>query len=584
MKRLIIVFAIATALSVVAVAQNEPQTTAEGFFSEGVKLLREKSFEAALASFEKSAALNDKQPATFMNIGSVSIILKRYEKAEAAFRTAIKLAPANGAFHAELCSALSLQKKHPEALAACDEGVRLGPESERAYVARLNALQHAGTNTADILRSADQAIARFRNNELVLLTAADVSILNRNFSNAVSLLESLVAMRPDVAMYHGLLSEVYLRLARDAESLSEARTALRLEPSNPYASYAMGLIFFELGQHEEAVESLSKVTVDDTRFRFAKYYLAVSQSLRGRHNESVRILGQLAQQHPAESGFHSQLARDLSKLHRHTEAIQAFSKANELKPNDIATLAGSGLSYMALADFEKAILYFEQAFRRKPDDEVIKMFLGVAKARQSAIPHISSMIKDVETNPKDVKKRLELVFILATTNRIGEAEAHVEEIYGLNPDDPLVYHKISVAYSEAGQKDKALDAARRSLAKRETADAHFALAGLLSERGDADAASAAFARVLELKPQAPEIMHMYGNHLRNNGKRREALEIYKRSLALVSNIAVVVYETGMLSMKLGERDAAFAYLGQLKTLDPELARKLERCLALRLWG
>lgn len=37
-------------------------------------------------------------------------------------------------------------------------------------------------------------------------------------------------------------------------------------------------------------------------------------------------------------------------------------------------------------------------------------------------------------------------------------------------------------------------------------------------------------------------------------------------------------------MKLGERDNAMIYLSMLKSLDPESARTLERCLKLRLWG
>ncbi len=584
MKKVFFLFVITHLLSAFAVGQNAQPTTAEDFFAEGLRLLREKSFEPALSSFEKSAALDGKQPATFMNIGSISMILKRYEKAESAFRTAIRLAPTSGAAHSELCAALSLQKKHAAAIEACETGVSLEPDSERTHIARLNAMQYAGRHGVEVLRLADLAMAHFRNSELILLIAADVNILNGNFAYAATLLESLVSMKPDAARYHGMLAEVYLRLARDADSLSEARTAIKLDSQNPYANYAMGLIFFELGQHEEAVESFTKISSDDPRFRYANYYLAVSQSRRGRHEESVRILTPLAEQYPTDYGFLSQLADDLSKVHRHSEAIQAFLKANALQPNNIEILAGLGLSYMALADFEKAILHFEQAFKLKPDDEIIKMFLGVARGRQAGSAQIPSMINDVEANPKNVKKRLELVFILAVTNRIDEAEAHVGEIYRLNPDDPLVYHRIGVAYSEAGRKDKALDASRRSLAKKETPDAHFGLAALLSESGDVDAASAEFARVLELKSNAPGIMAMYGNHLRKNGKRREALEIYKRSLALAPNNAVVVFQAGLLSMKLGDRDAAMAYLGALKSLDRKLARTLERCLASRIWG
>lgn len=534
-KNLVALLLVSLALFVSTFGQSPTPKTAEEFFNEGVALLRAKSFERALEAFEKSAALNAKQPSTFMNIGSVSMSLRRYEKAETAFRTAIKLDPAKGEFRAELCEALSLQRKHTEALAECDEAVRLDPNSERANIARLNAAQAARKSPESIQALADQLAARFRNSEMALVVAADASLLNRNFSYAVSLLESLVSLNPNVAMYHGLLAEAYLRVARDSESLASARTALRLDPDNPYGNYALGSIFFELGQHEEAVQSFEKVTTDEALFRFAKYYLAVSQSRRGKPIESVKILEKLIAVDSSEYMFFVQLAEDLSKLHRHREAIRAFLTANELRPNDVGTLSGLGLSYMAVAEFEKAISCFEQAFKQKPDNEVLRMFLGVARGRQHGIAYIPGVIREVEASPKDVKRRLDLVFILATSNRIDEAEPHIEVIYELNPDDPLVYHRISVAYSEAGRPDKALDAARRSLSKRETTDATLATAYLLAARGDVAGANTAFKRVFELKPDAPGLMLIYADHLRENGMRREALEVYKRSLALKPN-------------------------------------------------
>lgn len=79
-------------------------------------------------------------------------------------------------------------------------------------------------------------------------------------------------------------------------------------------------------------------------------------------------------------------------------------------------------------------------------------------------------------------------------------------------------------------------------------------------------------------------MSLYGNLLRDNGKRREALDMYKRSLALQPSNAVVIFNAGVMSMKPGRREEAFIYLESLRSADPKLAAILERCLKLRLWG
>jgi tetratricopeptide (TPR) repeat protein len=558
--------------------------TAEDHFADGVRLIQDEKFDAALSAFEKSAALDDKRPETQQNIGSIYLILKKYERAETAFRAAIKIDPNNGNHHTQLCIALSKQEKHDDAIKACAEGVRLDPESDRARGAQFTAMQMAGRKTAELQELIDRAVAQFRASELLLNLAADFYLRDRNFSYAANLLETLISMRPNASAYHGMLAEVYLRLGRDAESLASARTALRLEPTNPYANFAMGLIFFELGQHEESAESFGKVQTDNLRLNYAGYYLAVSRSRSGRKTEAVSTLKELVQKYPDNIDFQKQLATDLSALHRYDEAEIAYSRANQLKPDTPEIIAGLGMSHMMRGQFDQAIQYFDESLKLSPGNEFYKMFGEVSRGRRNLIPQIPSMIKAVDDEPKDLKKRFDLTRVLLLANRVAEAERHIQEIYLLDPQDPRVYQSLGVGLSEAGLTEKAADAYRRSLAKRETPDAYLGLAGIYAERGEFESASAAYSKVIELKPDTPNIMKAYGDLLRENGKRREAVEMYKRSLAILPNNGPAIFQAGLLSLKLGDRDGALIYLERLKGIDPQSAAILSRCIALRIWG
>lgn len=564
---------------------QEPQAeTAQSLFEKGIRLLRERSYEQALSAFEASARLDSKQPANYANIGTLYLILRRYDKAESAFRTAIQLVPKNGEFYAELCRALSLQKKHTEALAACEQGVRLSPASDRAEAARLSALQAAGHNVAELQRLADVAVGRFRESEILLLVAVDIYLYNRNFVYAVMLLESLVRMRPDVSKFHGLLAETYLRLGRDTDALASARTALRLEPLNPYANYAMGLIFFELGQHDEAVDSFAKVNTDDQRLNYAAYYQAISESRRGRKEVAVLLLRALARQYPDNVEFVYQLALNLGELDRFEEAIPLYQRANELQPKNLDFMLGLAVSNMMRVNFEASIALFEELTKIKPDNEHYRMFLGVARSRQTISPRLPAMMREAEGEPKNVKIRFDLVRMLAFTNRITEADRYIKELYELNPDSHDIYVGLAIAFSEAGRNEQALDAYKRSLTKKETPSAYLGLAGIYRNRGEFDLAAAAFAKVIELKPDTPNIMKAYADLLRENGKRREALEMYKRSLGLLPSNAQALYHAGLLSLKLGDKNSATQYLAILRTVDAGLAKTLSRCIALRIWA
>ena len=109
------------------------------------------------------------------------------------------------------------------------------------------------------------------------------------------------------------------------------------------------------------------------------------------------------------------------------------------------------------------------------------------------------------------------------------------------------------------------------------------MAGIYQKRGQVDEASRAYAKVIELKPDSPNIMKGYADHLRNTGKRREALEMYKRSLAMLPTNSPALFNAGVLSAKLGDIDSARLYLETLKTVDPKSAATLSRFLRLKLW-
>jgi tetratricopeptide (TPR) repeat protein len=575
-KRLLLIILVPLLLTATRAQIAEP-TTADAYFTEGLRLLRNNSFEAALVAFEKSATLDPKEPSTFANIGVAAIALKRYEKAEDAFRTASRLAPTEAEFRSELCRALSLQKKHAAAIEACEEGVRLAPNSEEAHEARLIAFQSAN-RLPELQRYLDLAVAQFRNSELILMLAVDHYLAERNYSYAVGLQESLVALKPSVARHHGVLAEIYLRLDRDADSLRSARTALRLEPINPYANYAMGLIFFEFGQHEEAIESFRKVQTNDPRLSYASYYRAVSETRRGRPDVAIEILQELNRRQPDNIDFVRELASTLSQADRFDESRTIYLQAKRLDPKSPEILIGLGMSYMMRGDFPPAIENFDAALRLQPGNSMIKMFVDVSRGRQNLVARLPDMLAEVDENSKDVKRLREVASVLAYANRFDEAEKYLNRIYALDPADYNVYHMIGVTFSEMGRNDKALVAYKKAVEKGQYAGSYFAMGAHYRDMGDFDQASAAFAKGIELKPDTPNFMKMYADMLQQNGKRREALEMYKRSLALLPANPPVLFDAAVLSAKLGDKTAALAYLGTLKTVDPTAAKKLEFCL------
>lgn len=582
-NKLRLLFALAL-FSISVTGQQPPEQTAEELFNNGLRLMKENRHEEALAALRRSAELAPENAGAFGNIGAVNMSLRRPADAEAAFRKAIALDNEFGEFYSGLCLALTAQKKFTDALKACEDGVRLAPESAFARRAQIEAEAANGKDGRRLMSLVDLALAKFRNDETLLAMGADISISTRNYRYALELLQRLVSIDPDQARYHGRLAEVQLRLGEDAGALASARRALSLEISNPYANFAMGLIFFELGANEEAADSFGRVPPGIRFLEEASYYQAISEKRRGRFLKAIALLKPLVKEFPNDVRYASEYARNLYDANRYKEANAAYLRASELDPKDPVLLAGLGLSYMASADFENAVRVFDICLELRPGDETFEMFARVARFRQTLPGKIDQMIKDVESSPTDVQSRVSLVSALLFLKRNEIALKYVEEVYALDPPDPKIYQYIGVAFTEGDMDDKALDAHRRSLAKGEYEGAYLGIAGILSKRGEIEAAAAAYEKVIEIKPNVPNIMIIYANMLRDNGKRREALAIYQRSLALQPSNAIAIFNAGVLSLKLGQPESAKIYLESLRPLDSRMASQLERCIKLNIWG
>lgn len=569
--------AIFFSLAIQLCAQNQ---TARELFVQGVKFLGESNFSAALELFRKSAALEPTQPATQANIGFSLLALNRTGESVAPFREAVRLAPDEPTFHSALCQSLSLTKNHTEAVFQCEEGVRLGSILPSSYAALIAALR-AAKRADEAAQKAELALQKFNDNELLLNVAAETVAETGNFARAAGIYEILVRLKPNSAFYQVKLAENYLPLERDAEALAAARKALETEPKHPLAYYFIGKIYFELGQHEEAVKAFQQSIAIDNKASAAFYYLGLSEGRRGKSENAIAALRQALALQPENFNYYLELGSMLNTTARYEEAIIPLKKAVALKPTDVQAKVALGLALFESARYEEGLPILIEADRMKPGNDVITMFLSVARARQQSAARIEEMKRFAKENPNHIGVRVDLMRILAFTRRMNEAESYVAEIYQLKPKNADIYRSIAVAYSTAGNYEKSVEAERKSLEIEQNPGAYLGLANYYASRGQVEEAIKAYDKVLELKPDVPNIMKLYADFLRDNGRRREALEMYKRSLAMLPANAPALFNAGVLSAKLGDLNAARQYLEILKSVDAQSAKTLARCLKLQ---
>lgn len=581
MRKLFIFVLAVTFLAAAAFSQT--QKTAMQWFDDGLKLMQQKKYAEAVDAFRASIKLDPKLSATLGNLGSALIMLDRPSEAIPAYREAIRLDPNDGTLHSALCNALTLVKSNIEAVKECETGLRLNPNAPVSYYALITAMRFTHSGASDIQPLVDSAINQFPENELLLSLAAAYYKDVGNLTFAAELYERLLRINATSALHHARLAVVYVLMERDADALAQARKALELEPDNPYASYAMGRLFFELGQNDEAANAFKKIPETITDLPDAPYFLAESEIRIGQHAKAVEILRKLVQRFPDVFEYQKELGRQLAEQGNNEEAIPVLIKAVELKPNSIEVLGGLGLAYSGTAKFDEGIAVLEKAEKLYPGNQVIDMLLGVARARREAIFQIPQMKTALENDPSNLQIKLDLAEILIYAHRIPEAESYINDIIRSDPKDAQVYRRLTIDFSEAGKFDKALETCQKALEIEQNPASYLGLASMYTKLGKFEEAARSYQKVIEIKPDTPNVMKIYADLLRDNGKRREALEMYKRSLAILPLNPPALYNAGLLSAKLGDNDAALKYLETLKTVDKALAKQLERYLRLKIW-
>lgn len=222
-----------------------------------------------------------------------------------------------------------------------------------------------------------------------------------------------------------------------------------------------------------------------------------------------------------------------------------------------------GKSWYQLGDFKRAVEAFEKAERLRPDDSRIKNWLGRSWGRRAET-----------SNP----------FMAA--GYASKARRYFEEAVQLNPRDHEAVNDLFSYYLEApgflgGGMDKAMALAER-IRTNDPAEYHFALAQIAERRKQYDLAEGQLHKAIDLAPKPVGRIIDLAKFLARRGKLRDAEQAFQLAARTDPRNRQVLYARAEVYIEAG-RDSAKArqlleeYInGPLTPDDPsrEEARKL----------
>ena len=254
-------------------------------------------------------------------------------------------------------------------------------------------------------------------------------------------------------------------------------------------------------------------------------------------------------------------------------AIQALSRALELKPGYARAAFQRGGVYLELGEPERALADFELGLRSAPGDAQAWSQCGAANRALGREGQAATCYeRAAQLRPDWAHAHLQAGRARTRNGQAAMALPYLEQALRLAPDDASAHFALGLAHDQLGQFDLALAGLERAsalLGQPEPAALMLARGNALTRAGELQQALSAFDEALRLYPELPQAHCNRALVLDNLNRVSEARAGYARALELGPGLAEVHLDYGRLLVEHVELEPAERAFSKSLALQPD---------------
>jgi TolB-like protein/Flp pilus assembly protein TadD/DNA-binding winged helix-turn-helix (wHTH) protein len=332
------------------------------------------------------------------------------EKAEQAFRAAIRIAPGFAGAQAGLCRVLvrSFDLSRDRAtLAEAEQACRRSLALDATLIDTEKALAGLYVSDGRFREAAEgysKAIARNARDADALLGLGKAYEGLGRAREAEASLRKATEVEPAYWSTHMALGRFLFQRGRADEALAAFRRVTELVPSSAVAWSNVGAALQLKGDLAGAEQAyVTSLKLEPSKGAYSN--VATIQFALGRFEEAAGNFERAIELTPHDQIVHGNLADALWQIEsRREEAVQAYRRAIELAeqelaatPNDSVLRAQVGYYHGRVGDVRRSLAYLDEALRAGPELLYVQYYRGVAAAdrgdRDTALAAVADMIK-----------------------------------------------------------------------------------------------------------------------------------------------------------------------------------------------
>jgi tetratricopeptide (TPR) repeat protein len=416
---------------------------------------------AAARLYQSITARDPQQAEAYHLLGVVHHQQGQPAKAVELINRAISLRPSMASYHSNLAEAYRALGQLDRAVGSCKTALQLWPDFADAHNNLGLALSALGRN--------DEAVEHFH---AAVKLRPDDAQTQSNLGNALRGLgkpevalehfRKAVELNPKLALVQTNLGQFLIDLGRAKEALPHCKEAVALDPNLAEAHNNLGNAYRALGELAEARACYLETIRLKPELTQAQSNLGVVLQQECRYDEALPWLLRACELEPQSHQFLENLAETYFEMERFPDALATYKKMLELEPERPLTYNAIGWLIQEEGRLAEARECYETALRLNPNFPPANISLG----------GLHEELGELEAAESRFRKALEL------------SPGHTVALARLAT---LLRGKVSEA-ELALIRDRLSDSA---VAGPAAATLLFALAHVLDERGDYDAAARA---------------------------------------------------------------------------------------------
>ncbi len=268
----------------------------------------------------------------------------------------------------------------------------------------------------------------------------------------------------------------------------------------------------------------------------ARLYLGAARRALGETSAALEVLEPLAAAQAPWAAAQYQMGLALAQAERGDAALAALCRAVELKPDFADAWRALGDQLTSAGDTQGADAAYAQHIKASTKDP--RLLAAAAALCSNDIPTAEALLRaHLRKFPTDVPAIRMFAEVAARLRRYQDAENLLARCLELSPSFGAARHQYALVLHRHNKPAAALREIDALLAREPHHPGYRNLkAAILARIGDYEQSIEIYGEVLAAHPHQPKIWMSYGHALKTNGRERESIAAYEKSIELLPGL------------------------------------------------